>query len=66
MEKNLKLSKEDAQLVATTLKALSRCFKRDLGFRIGSCTDYNVYPEDLEVYANLATKLNELFNYELF
>ena len=66
MVKNFNLSKEEAKLVATTLKALSRTFKRDLGYRIGSCTVYNVYPEDLEVYASVATKLNEIFNYELF
>lgn len=66
MEKNLKLSKDDAKLVATTLKALSRTFKRDVGYRIGSCSVYNVYPEDLEVYARISTKLNELFDNELF
>lgn len=60
------MTEEEARLIATTLKALSKTFKREAGYNIGHCYVYNVYPEDLSTYADMASRINEAFNYKLF
>lgn len=64
--KNVKMTEEEAKLIATTLKALSKTFRREKRYNIGMCSVYNVYPEDLSTYADMASRINEAFNYQLF
>lgn len=66
MDKTIKLTQEEAQLIAQVLKCAAGTYQRDYGMYAGSCVLYNVRPEDVESMVDVASRLNEEWDYMLY
>lgn len=66
MDKTIKLTQEEAQLIAQVLKCATGTYQRDYGMNAGSSVLYNVRPEDVESMVDVASRLNEEWDYQLY
>lgn len=55
----IELRRTELELIANTLHAVGKTFKRERGLLIGSSQVHNVYSEDLDVYFRFSDMVNE-------
>lgn len=55
----IELRREELKLIADTLHAVGRTFKRYNGMNTGSSQVHNVYSEDLDVYFRLSDMVKD-------
>lgn len=66
MDKTIKLTQEEAQIIAQALKCAAGTFRRYKGMNIGTCAIHSVWPQEVETMVDVASRLNEEWDYQLY